>query len=423
MKNVRTILQALKDTRLYCNPKKSKLFCMEINFLGHHISLQGIEADKSKIEHILDWPIPESATQVRGFLGLVCYISAFLLKLADFTRVLTELMFNECDKKFLAWLPHHQNAFDSIKKLVTSPECLTTIDYSKMPSYKIFVTTDASDLRSGAVLSFGETWETACPVAFDSMTFKGAELNYPVHEKELLAIICALKQWQSDLIGASFLIYTDHKTLENFQHQKDLSHRQARWMEFLSQYDGRIVYVKGEDNCVADALSHIPMDQVISASSSAGAGDQAFPLFHDIHCSGKIASILTTSNRGPIAAAANLVAAPPAFHETVLSISADHALLEEIKSGYKSDPFINSLQAASTGMSSVSHREGFWFIGDRLVIPNITRVREALFQLAHDSLGHFGKDKSYAALRHSYYWPNMRKQLELFYVPSCMECQ
>ena len=52
-----------------------------------------------------------------------------------------------------------------------------------------------SDFGSGAVLSFGETWELAKPVAFDSMTFKGAELNYPVHEKELLAIIRALKKW------------------------------------------------------------------------------------------------------------------------------------------------------------------------------------------------------------------------------------
>ena len=75
-----------------------------------------------------------------------------------------------------------------------------------MPDCKIFVTTDASDYRSGAVLAFGNTWETARPVAFDSMTFKGAELNsaelnYPVHEKELLAIVRTLKRWQSIMNG------------------------------------------------------------------------------------------------------------------------------------------------------------------------------------------------------------------------------
>lgn len=88
-----------------------------------------------------------------------------------------------------------------------------------MPTCSIFVTTDASDYQLGAVLSFGETWQTACPVAFDSMTFKGAEPNYPVHEKEMLAIIHALQKWCADLIRVPFVIYTEHKTLENFDCQ------------------------------------------------------------------------------------------------------------------------------------------------------------------------------------------------------------
>ena len=53
----------------------------------------------------------------------------------------------------------------------------------------------------------------------------------------------------------------------------------------------------------------------------------------------------------------------------------------------------------------------------------VLHIREALFFLAHDALGHFGADKSYAALRMSYYWPNMRKHLEQAYVPSCADCQ
>lgn len=48
--NVRTILQALKDNKLHCNPKKTKLFSMEIRFLGHRISSKGIEADEGKAD-------------------------------------------------------------------------------------------------------------------------------------------------------------------------------------------------------------------------------------------------------------------------------------------------------------------------------------------------------------------------------------
>jgi hypothetical protein len=295
--NVRLILKTLEEHRLYCNPKKSKPFCTEIDFLGHHISAKGIEADNSKTERIMNWPIPKTATQTRSFLGLVRYIATFLPKLADHTAILTELTHKECEKHFPTWLPKHQEAFDAIKTLVTSRECLTTIDFSKMPEHKIFVTTDANNLCSGAILSFGKTWETARPVAFNSIMFKAAELNYPVHEKEMLAIIRALKKWRSDLIGVPFLIYTDHKTLENFHHQRELSRRQARWMEFLSQYDGKIVYVKGDDNCVADALSCIPPHNLLSSSSSTTANDNTFPVFHDASMGGIIASVLSLHNQ------------------------------------------------------------------------------------------------------------------------------
>jgi hypothetical protein len=255
IKNVDTILGALRAAGLYCNPRKTHLFETEIDFLGHHVSSKGIEADGKKIERIVNWPTPQSATQVRQFLGLVRYVATFLPGITEHTRILNELTLKECDAIFPAWSEKYETAFKKIKEAVLSRECLTTIDHDKMPENKIFVTTDASDYQSGGVLSFGTSWETARPVAFDSMTFKGAELNYPVHEKEMLAIIRALRRWRSDLIGVPFTIYTDHKTLENFATQKDLSRRQARWMEFLSQYDCKIMYVKGEDNCVADALS------------------------------------------------------------------------------------------------------------------------------------------------------------------------
>ena len=114
---------------------------------------------------------------------------------------------------------------------------------------------DASDWHTRSVLSFRPTWETAWPVAFDSLQLNAAEWHYPVHEKELLAIVCTLKKWCSDLLGSQITVYTDHHTLENFSTQKDLSHHQLRWQELMSQFDLDITYIKGEDNCVANALS------------------------------------------------------------------------------------------------------------------------------------------------------------------------
>ena len=384
VQNVTTILNALKENKLYCNPKKTKLFCTEIRFLGHRISSSGIEADEGKADRVTNWPVPTSSKQVRSFLGLVRYLNIFLPNLAKYTGVLDELTKKECDKEFPPWTSKHQHAFEQIKRLVTSSECLTSIDPTLMPDYKIFVTTDASDLGSGAVLSFGPSYDLARPVAYDSRTFKGAELNYPVHEKEQLAIIRALAKWRTDLLGNKFEVWTDHRTLEHLNTQRDLSRRQARWLEFLSQYDVTIHYIPGDRNNAADALSRLPETGLPALASLVGA-----TLQKRIHS---------------------------CFH-------LEDTLLEEIRNGYKTDPFVTKLAGAAPRMHNITQENEFWFVDGRLYVPNIKHIRELLFRIAHDKLGHFGTPKSLHALRDSFYWPKMRHDLERAYIPGCADCQ
>ena len=240
--NVSKVLEALRKANLYCNGDKTMLFSTEVSFLGHQISAAGIQADPRKIDRILDWPQPTTATNVRGFLGLTRYIATFLPALAEHTSILTPLTTKDCDREFPKWTPEHQGAFQAIKDLVTGTECLTVIDYEDTTK-KVFVTTDASDRRTGAVLSFGETWETARPVAYDSYRLNSAEKNYPVHEKELLAIVKALKKWRTSLLGIHFQVFTDHRTLEYFQSQKEMSRRQMRWSMYLADFDYDITYI------------------------------------------------------------------------------------------------------------------------------------------------------------------------------------
>jgi hypothetical protein len=185
---LRRVLECLQKHGLRLNSKKSEFFCMEIDFLGHHIFACGTEANTSKVDKILNWLVPKSAMDVRAFLGLVRYISIYLPKLAEFT-VLSPLTMKDVEKQFPTWTAAHQAVFDAVKGLVVSRECLTMIDHLNPGNNKIFVTTDASDLCIGAVLSWGPTWEKARPVAFDSMQLNEAQKCYPVHEKELLAII------------------------------------------------------------------------------------------------------------------------------------------------------------------------------------------------------------------------------------------
>jgi len=160
-KKLCAVLNTLRTTKLYVNPDKTHLFCTKIDFLGHHISTHSIEADNKKVDRILNWPQPKSTSEVRGFLGLVHYIATFLPSLADHTGILTELTTKESKRKFPPWAPKYQKAFEAIKGIVTGQDCLTTIDFTKMPDYKIFVTTNTSDKCSSVVLSFGHSWESA----------------------------------------------------------------------------------------------------------------------------------------------------------------------------------------------------------------------------------------------------------------------
>jgi hypothetical protein len=171
-------------------------------------------------------------------------------------------------------------------------------------------------------------------------------------------------------------VFTDHRTLQNFTNQRDLSRRQARWAEYMSQYDLSIHYLKGEENEAADALSRR------KDSDSLG----------------------------------NVCAA-------VMSIQSDPNLQARIKKGYQEDPWCRRLEDLMDSLPGLQKDEkGLYYISDRLVIPRVDNLREHLFHAAHDVAGHFGADKSYALLRGSYYWPNMRKDLVESYIPSCAAC-
>lgn len=391
-RNVRMVLEALRGAHLFCSPKKTSLFNMEIDFLGHHISARGVEPDKSKIARILDWPVPRRANDVRSFLGLVRYLANHLPALAEHTRILTRLTTKAADHAFPLWNKEHADAFQAIKDLVTSPQCLTTIDHDNPGKNKVFLTCDASDFRTGAVLSWGETWESARPVAFDSAQLREAELNYPVHEKELLAIIRGLKKWRVELLGGPVQVYTDHRTLENFTTQKELSRRQARWAEYMAHFDINISYLEGERNSCADALSRLEGEDTPNA---------------DV-----VAAILTENAGKEVTATCN----------AALKVELDTSFVKSIIKGYVDDSFCKRLMTLVGSLPGLTLKDGLLYVADRLVIPRVNPLREQLFHLAHDAAGHFGGDKTYAALRAAYYWPRMRRDLLEAYIPGCIEC-
>jgi len=106
-----------------------------------------------------------------------------------------------------------------------------------------------------------------------------------------------------------------------------------------------------------------------------------------------------------------------------LKISADESFLQEIIAKYSEDSWCKTLPSATLSLPSLQLRDHLLYIGDHLIIPHTRNLRETLFTLVHDILGHFGFHKTYGSLHTAYYWPNMHRDLEQGYVKSCPDCQ
>ena len=96
------------------------------------------------------------------------------------------------------------------------------------------------------------------PIAYESRKLREPEMNYPTHDKEMLAIIHAPITWRHYLLSTSFEVYTDHRSLVHFMNQKSLNKRQVRWSELLSEFDLKIVYKTGKAILAADTISRRP---------------------------------------------------------------------------------------------------------------------------------------------------------------------
>ena len=196
---------------------------------------------------MVTWPRPTNVTKIRSFLGLAGYFRRFI---QDFSKIATPLTQLTRKQKQFLWTDACEQSFLRLK------HCLTTAPVLTLPTdtggYAVYC--DASKIGLGCVLM-----QHGKVIAYASRQLKKHEANYPTHDLEMAAVIFALKNWRHYLYGESCEVYTDHKSLQYIQQQKDLNMRQRRWIELLKDYDCQILYHPGRANVVADALSRKSM--------------------------------------------------------------------------------------------------------------------------------------------------------------------
>ncbi|CDO69552.1 hypothetical protein BN946_scf185038.g3 [Trametes cinnabarina] len=145
------------------------------------------------------------------------------------------------------------DSFNALKKTFTS----TLILHHWEPDHQITIETDTSDYTITGILLITTESRELHPIVFHSRTLSRAELNYDTHDKELLAIFECFKTWRHYLEGSRTPIdvVTDHKNLEYFSTMKLLTCHQARWSEFLSQFNLVIHFRPGKLGAKLDALT------------------------------------------------------------------------------------------------------------------------------------------------------------------------
>ena len=249
LNNLEAVFQRLKESNLKVQLDKSEFLKKEISYLGHIVTPEGIRPNPEKIRAIQSYPIPSTTKQIKGFLGLLGYYRKFIKNFAKLTKPLTKCLKKNAkiihDSEFV-------ECFQLCKKLLTDEPILQYPDFDK----PFNITTDASNVAIGAVLSQGPIGRDL-PIAYTSRTLNDSETNYSTIEKELLAVVYAVKYFRPYVYGKKFTIITDHKPLQWLFSIKDPHGKLMRWRLKLSEYDYDIVYKKGKLNANADALSRV----------------------------------------------------------------------------------------------------------------------------------------------------------------------
>ena len=264
VEHVRTVLERLRQFKLYAKASKCTFHTSQVEFLGFIVSSDGISIDPARVEAIAAWPEPECIFDVQQFVGFANFYRRFIESYSKIMGPLNALVRGPDaqkkgkNKKKLGFCFNEaaRKAFQEIKEIFQKAPLLAHFD----PLLRTLVESDASGEAIGAICSQLQKESGAWkPIAFFSRKMRPEETRYGVGDQEMLAIVEAFREWRHFLEGNAHqvLVKTDHANLTNFMTTKELSRRQARWAEYMASFDFAIVFRAGSTN-PADAPSRRP---------------------------------------------------------------------------------------------------------------------------------------------------------------------
>lgn len=377
----------LREANLKLKPSKCRMLQKRVTFLGYTVSQAGVGTDPDKIAAVRDWPVPHNLRQCRAFVGLCQYYRRFV---PNFSGVAAPLHALTKKGARFAWTAEFQASFDKLKEILIGADVLALPNDEGM----FVLDCDASDKAIGAVLSQIQNGEER-PICYASQLYDKHQRNYNVTRKELLAFVTFAKKFRQYLLGARFLVRTDHAALQWLKRTPEPIGQQARWLETLEEYEYTLEHRPGSRHGNADALSRR------EESSEPGVADTP--------------AIATITHSEP-----DVEQNPISWPEVQKSDADLHLVYELVQSGSTQPPEEETTACSADTKTLLAQLASLRLKSDgtlyrewqrksqtfqQIIVPSA--LRQTISDQLHRGLngGHLGRRRARLQLQQRYYWP------------------
>ena len=419
LEHLEIVFSRLWEAGLKMKRSKCDFFKSEIHYLGHLISPEGISPLPNKLDSIKHMPVPNSAKEIKQFLGLTGYYRKFVPRFADISRPLTTL--TKKDAKF-EWTSACQKSFELLKEALCGEPVLKYADTSK--PYTLY--TDASKYGWAGVLTQphimtidGKSTTTDHPVTFVSGLFRGSQLNWAALTKEAFAIYMSIKKLSFYLTDAQILLRSDHKPLEKFLLKNTLNSKVNNWAMELEAFNIQFDYIKGSSNILVDTLSClIAIDPDTPTTPEEPGYEFGYAIFEEFP---KVQTKTYEVNEVIVGTDTEIFKNDPELQNSLQCIENPIAS-QRLKKLQQQDPNIEILKCK---LQNNRLDKEYYSLDEnelltRKVIDGGHEFRAIylpsvlIFQVlrtAHDDLGHNGFPRAYAALKQVVFWKGMKEDI------------
>ena len=244
------VLTALRKAGLKLNPAKCGFAQDSVVCLGHKLSKDGLSPDPANIKKIRSWKPPENAKKLKTFLGLTGYYRQFVKDYSKVAQVLTDLTKDDAE---WVWNKEHQEAFETLRDILTSNQIMCYPDFTK----PFCIKSDASLSAIGFVLTQKIDGKEKV-ISYGSKKLSPTQQRWSTFDREFFALLCAVRSNAHYLRHAPFLAITDHRPLlawKKIDSKKDPTGRRTRWTIELNTYEFDLIHKPGKSHADADAMS------------------------------------------------------------------------------------------------------------------------------------------------------------------------